>query len=174
MERTRIANYFPAGLLLVLGGSIGFSSAYFRQAAPQDRSITITAHKYAYDPSTIEVNKGDRVQIRLVSTDVTHGFYLEGYDLDAKVRREDPTFWVRHPSEKDEAYKPVEEISFIANRAGEFHYRCSITCGYMHPFMNGVLIVRPNYLYPTAVGLSLGLVVGMLLVYRRAPAGGQL
>ncbi len=174
MERARIANYLPAGLLLVLGGSLGFSSAYFRRAAPQDRRFTITARQYAYDPSTILVNKGDRVQIRLVSTDVTHGFYLEGYDLDAKVRREDPTFWVRHPSEKGEDYKPVQEIGFVANRVGKFRYRCSITCGYMHPFMNGVLIVRPNYLYPTAVGLSLGLAVGMLLVFRRPPAGGQL
>ncbi len=172
MNHTWIRNYLLMGLLLALGGSVGFSSTYFRQAAPQGRSFTITAHQYAYDPSTISVNKGDRVQIRLVSTDVTHGFYLEGYDLDAKVRREDPTFWVRHPSQKGEAYEPVQEISFIANRAGKFHYRCSITCGYMHPFMNGVLIVRPNYLYPTGVGLSLGLVVGMLLVYRRAPAGG--
>jgi heme/copper-type cytochrome/quinol oxidase subunit 2 len=173
MMRARIPNYLVGGLPLVLGGLIGLSSLYFPRPAPQDRSITITAHQYAYDPSTIEVNKGDRVHVRLVSKDVTHGFYLEGYDLDAKVRREDPTFWVRHPSEKNEDYKPVDEISFIANRAGKFHYRCSITCGYMHPFMNGVLIVRPNYLYPTGVGLSVGLTVGMLLVFRRAPAGGQ-
>jgi heme/copper-type cytochrome/quinol oxidase subunit 2 len=173
MIRTRIPNYLAVGLLLVLGGSVGFSAVYFRQAAPQDRSFAVTAHQYAYDPSTIYVNKGDRVRIWLASTDVTHGFYLEGYDIDAKVRREDPTFWLRHPSEKGTAYQPAEEISFVANRAGKFHYRCSITCGYMHPFMNGVLIVRPNYLYPTGLGLSLGLVVGMLLVCRRAPAGGQ-
>jgi heme/copper-type cytochrome/quinol oxidase subunit 2 len=173
MIRTQIRNYLPVGLLLVLGGSFGFSAVYFRRAAPRDRSFTITARQYAYNPSTISVNKGDRVQIRLASTDVTHGFYLEGYDIDAKVRREDPTFWLRHPSEKGAAYQPVEEISFMANRAGKFHYRCSITCGYMHPFMNGVLIVRPNYLYPTGAGLSLGLVAGMLLVYRRASARGQ-
>jgi heme/copper-type cytochrome/quinol oxidase subunit 2 len=173
MMRTRIPYYFAAGLPLALGGLVGLSSVYFPRAAPRDRSITITAHQYAYDPSTIEVNKGDRVRVRLVSTDVTHGFYLEGYDVDAKVRREDPTFWLRHPSEKNEDYKPVDEISFVANRAGKFHYRCSITCGYMHPFMNGVLIVRPNYLYPTSVGLSVGLVFGMLLVFRRGPGGQQ-
>jgi len=112
------------------------------------------------------------VRIRLVSTDVTHGFYLEGYDLDAKVRREDPTFWFRRPS-TGEDYKAVQEIGFIANRAGEFRYRCSITCGYMHRFMNGVLIVRPNYLYSTSIGLSLGLAAGMLLIFYRADKGGQ-
>ncbi len=174
MKNKRIPNYFVVGLLLALGGLIGFSSTYFRQAAPEERRFTITAHQYAYDPSTIQVNRGDRVRIQLVSTDVTHGFYLEGYDLDAKVRREDPTFWVRQPSKKGEEYEPVQEISFIANHPGKFRYRCSITCGYMHPFMNGVLIVRPNYLYSTAVGLSLGLTVGMLLAFRRGPTGGQL
>jgi heme/copper-type cytochrome/quinol oxidase subunit 2 len=174
MMDTRIPKYVAAGLLLFLGGSVGFSSMYFRRAVPQDRAFTITARQYAYDPSTITVNKGDRVQIRLASTDVTHGFYLEGYDIDAKVRREDPTFWLRRPSQKGAAYQPVQEITFAANRMGKFHYRCSITCGYMHPFMNGVLIVRPNYLYPTGVGLTLGLVAGMLLIVHRSSPGGQL
>ncbi len=171
--RRRIPDYLVIGLLLALGGSLGFVFAHFRAAAPRVRSFTITSRKYAYDPSTIEVNKGDQVQIRLASKDVTHGFYLEEYDIDAKVRPQDTTFWLRHPSQKDEAYQPVQEITFIANRAGKFRYRCSVTCGYMHPFMNGVLIVRPNYLFPTGVGLSLGLAVGMMLVFRRAPAGGQ-
>ncbi len=173
MARTRIRNYGVIAGVALLGGSVGLASAFFGKAAPQDRSFTITAHQYAYDPSVIEVNKGDRVEIRLASTDVTHGFYLEGYDLDAKVRREDPTFWLRHPSKPGEEYQPVQEISFLANRAGKFRFRCSVTCGYMHPFMNGVLVVRPNYLYPTAMGLALGLVVAMLEITRRGTMGGQ-
>ncbi len=173
MERKRTAGIFTVALLLGLGGLAGFSATYFRQAAPQTRSFTITARQYGYNPGTIEVNKGDRVQIKLVSKDVTHGFYLEGYDLDAKVRPEDNTFWLRHLSQKGKEYQPVEAINFIANRAGKFRYRCSITCGTMHPFMNGVLIVRPNTLYSTALGLSVGLTLGMLLIFRRTPSGGQ-
>ncbi len=171
LKRPRLANFLLLGLL-PLGGSAGFLSTYFRRAHPQERSFTITAHQYAYDPAIIQVNRGDRVRIRLVSKDVTHGFYLEGYDMDAKVRPENPTIWTRQPS-KGEEYKEAEEISFVANHPGKFHYRCSITCGYMHPFMNGELIVSPNYLYPTAVGLALALVVGMLLTFRHLPVGGQ-
>jgi len=171
MRERRIASFTLLGLL-VAGGGGGFLFTYLRQPPPQDRVFTITARQYAYDPSIIRVNRGDRVRIKLVAKDVTHGFYLEGYDLGAKARPENPTFWVRHPSHGAD-YKEAEEISFIANRAGKFHYRCSITCGYMHPFMNGVLIVRPNYLYSTSVGLALALVVGVLRSFRHTPAGEQ-
>ena len=170
MKRMPMPKHLPLGLLLLLGGLAGFLYAHFGQAPPQQRTFTITAHKYAYDPPVLRVNRGDRVQIRLVAKDVTHGFYLEGYDLDAKARPDNPTFWLRRPSQ-GQAYEEVEEINFVANRTGKFRYRCSITCGYMHPFMQGELIVRPNYLYFTSVGLSLALGVGTLLTFRRAPAG---
>ncbi len=174
MNLKRVPNYLLVALLLLLGGGGGLLFAHLGQAAPRERTITITASKYAYDPPVLEVNRGDRIRIRLVATDVTHGFYLEGYDLDAKVRPENDTFWMRRPSEGHETeYKEVQEISFIANRTGKFRYRCSITCGYMHPFMQGELIVHPNYLYSSSVGFSLALAVAMLAVFRRSTPGGR-
>ena len=172
MKRMLMQKQLRVGLLLLIGGGAGFLCARFQQAPPRERSITITAHKYAYDPPVLRVNRGDRLRIRLVARDVTHGFYLEGYDLDAKVRPDNPTFWLRHPSE-GEAYEEVKEISFVADHTGKFRYRCSITCGYMHPFMQGELIVRPNYLYSTSLGLLLALAAGMLWTLRRATAGEQ-
>ena len=43
----------------------------------------------------------------------------------------------------------------------------------MHPFMQGELIVSPNYLYPTSVGLLVGLGAAMLLSFRlpKTPGG---
>ncbi len=172
MKRILMKKLLRVGLLLLLGGVTGFLWARYPLTPPQQRSLTITAHKYAYDPPVLEVNRGDRVRIRLVARDVTHGFYLEGYDLDAKARPDNPTFWLRRPSQ-GEAYEEVKEISFVADRTGKFHYRCSITCGYMHPFMQGELIVRPNYLYPASLGLLAALAVGMLWTLRLAPAGEQ-
>jgi heme/copper-type cytochrome/quinol oxidase subunit 2 len=164
MRRLANSKYLRAGLVLVLGGLGGFLLASVQQAPPQERNFTITAHKYAYDPPVLQVNRGDRIHIRLVAQDVTHGFYLEGYDVDAKMRPENDTFWARKPSQGGD-YKEVAEISFVASRPGKFRYRCSITCGYMHPFMQGELIVRPNYLYSTSVGLSVGMALGMLLLF---------
>ncbi len=172
MRLTRIPNYVFIAVFLIAGGALGFALAHLSVAPPQERTFTIIAHKYAYEPAVLRINRGDRVHIRLLAKDVTHGFFLEGYDLDAKARPEDPDFWARHPS-SSEKYEQVQEISFVAERTGKFRYRCSTTCGYMHPFMQGELIVSPNYLFSTSVFLSLGLAAGMLLVFRRSPARGQ-
>lgn len=172
MRQFSNSKYFLVGLVLVLCGAGGFLLAAVHKAPPQDRTFVITAHKYAYDPPVLWVNRGDRIHIQLVAKDVTHGFYLEGYNLEAKMRPENGTFWVKQPSQGGD-YKEVEEISFVATRSGKFRYRCSLTCGYMHPFMQGELIVRPNYLYNTAVGLSFGLVASMLLIVFR-PIGDNL
>ncbi len=172
MRRFVNSKHVCVGLILVLGGLGGFLFAAVHQAPPQDRSFIITAQKYAYDPPVLQVNRGDRIHVRLVAKDNTHGFYLEGYDVEAKMRPENGTFWARQPSQGGD-YKEVEEISFVASRPGKFRYRCSITCGYMHPFMQGELIVRPNYLYSTAVGLSVGMALGMLLLFRPSSRGLQ-
>ena len=177
MSRIRISHYLLLGVLLVAGALVGLFPALIWHTPTQARSFTITARKYGYEPSVLRVNRGDRVRIQLVAADVTHGFYLEGYDLDAKARPQNPTFWLRHPSaggsaQAGDEYQEVQEIDVVAGRAGKFRYRCSMTCGYMHPFMQGELIVSPNYVYSTSVGLALALAVGML-IFLRAPAGGE-
>ena len=40
------------------------------------------ARSFEYAPPTIQVNQGDRLTIELSSTDVVHGLYIDGYDLD--------------------------------------------------------------------------------------------
>ena len=166
MRAKRVRNFVVVVSFLVLGGLAGFLLGRLRTAPPQERTFTITAHKYAFDPAVLRVNRGDTVHIRLLAKDVTHGFYLEGYDRDAKARPQDTVFWARRPSQGKD-FQQVDEITFVADRGGKFRYRCSTTCGYMHPFMQGELIVSPNSLFSSSLGLSLGLVVGMLVIFRR-------
>lgn len=136
---------------------------------PQRRDFEVVARKYAYDPAEIRVNQGDEVHIRFSSKDVLHGFYLEGYDLDALASPGKTGIQLRHPSFGVD-FKPADEIVFTADRRGKFRYRCSITCGYMHPFMNGVLIVEPNTLYFQGLGLMGGLfLAAFILVWPARP-----
>jgi heme/copper-type cytochrome/quinol oxidase subunit 2 len=169
----------PKGLLslalvIVAAGTFLPSLIPTPKEAPQRRDVEVVARKYAYDPPILTVNQGDEVHVRFASKDVIHGFYLEGYDLDALADPGKSGFRWRHPSQSLD-YAPTEEIVFKADKEGKFRYRCSMTCGYMHPFMMGVLIVRPNSLFSTASGMMVGiLLAGCLLAWpKQAPPASK-
>lgn len=105
---------------------------------PMNRHFRIEASSFRYSPATIAVNAGDHVTIDLVSTDVVHGLYVDGYDLQVTA---DPG--------------RTASLSFVATRAGMFRFRCSVTCGSMHPFMIGKLHVGRNDLLWRAISLAL-------------------
>ena len=115
-----------------------------------DKLFVIKAKKFVYTPNMINVNKGDRVKIRLVSEDVTHGMYIDGYGLETKT----------HPGQ-------AGNISFTADKTGRFAFRCSVTCGEFHPYMIGYLYVGPNYRFWTFIFLTFILGAGMLLILRK-------
>jgi heme/copper-type cytochrome/quinol oxidase subunit 2 len=112
-------------------------------AAPVDRLIKIHASSFEYNPGTIRVNPGDRVTLELSSTDVTHGIYLDGYNIAVTAE----------PGQS-------QSLSFTADRPGAFRLRCSVTCGALHPFMIGKLQVGPNALLWKSIAIAaLGLAV---------------
>jgi len=155
----------PAGLVVLgfvlIGGVTGLALPWHRPA-PTARHLTVTARQYAYNPSRIHVNSGDTLHIRLASLDVVHGFFVEGHDIDAEIHPQQKTFRVRHPSNGD-GWREVEELTFVAGRPGKYRYRCSHTCGTMHPFMLGEMVVDPNLPFHAGVGSLAGLFLGMVI-----------
>jgi plastocyanin len=55
--------------------------------APVSRTFRIEASQYAYSPSELQVNPGDRVTIELVRTDVVHGLYVAHGALSSRSWR---------------------------------------------------------------------------------------
>jgi len=144
-------------------------------ATGAEHHVVLRARQYGYQPHRIVVASGDRVYLRLASLDVVHGFYLEGHDLELRVWPGKHAFFARHPS-REEEFREVEEVVFTAGRPGKYRYRCSITCGPLHPFMQGELIVRPNRPFRSAVwaaGAVVAATFGLMLLpgrpRRRAP-----
>ena len=97
------------------------------QASTQDgvKEFTITAKQFQFSPSTIEVNKGDRVRLIITSTDVPHGFAIAEYGINQRL----------------EVGKPAT-IEFTADKEGTFTSFCSVICGAGHSGMKGKLIVH--------------------------------
>jgi heme/copper-type cytochrome/quinol oxidase subunit 2 len=127
------------GLALLAGLVVAFVPADRLLAAPGGvREVNLTLSQFAFDPPVVRVNRGDRVILTVQATDVVHGLTIDGHDVALRV--------VPGTSQRAE---------FIAERAGKFRLRCSVSCGNLHPFMIGELVVAPNDLYWRAVGLAL-------------------
>lgn len=79
------------------------------------------------DLREIRVRQGDKVFLRLMSSDNTHGFAFPAYGISG-IR-----------------VKPgqVKEIEFTADKAGHFSIFCDIYCGPTHSDMRAKFIVEP-------------------------------
>lgn len=89
------------------------------------KEFIITAKQWSFSPAVIKVKKGDTVVLKLKSIDVTHGFSLPEFKINA-------------------ALKPGETkiVEFIADKAGTFTFICNIYCGVGHIGMTGTIIVE--------------------------------
>ena len=96
-------------------------------AMPQAHTIAISARTFAFEPATLDVRRGDTVTIHLESLDAVHGLFIDGYEVDLQAE----------PGKS-------ADVTFVADREGKFKFRCSVTCGALHPFMIGELNVTPD------------------------------
>ena len=128
---------FLCALIGLAGALIVFAPLPVRAAAPVQRTFRIEASQFAYAPAIIQVNPGDTVTIELISTDVVHGLYVDGYGVSVTA---DPGQTAR--------------LTFVADRAGSFRFRCNEPCGALHPFMIGKLQVGPNTSLWRAIALA--------------------
>lgn len=140
-----MSSRFSLLLFVMAGLVVAFAPYPVQPIAPEERTFRIEAGQFAYSPSELKVNPGDTVNIRLVSTDVVHGLYVDGYDISIEA---DPG--------------QTTTLSFIANKPGSFRFRCNITCGAMHPFMIGKLTVGTNNWLFRSAGLAMLAVVGVI------------
>jgi len=144
-------------------------------AQTKTHTISLESKKYGYSPSRIIVNQGDTILFKPSSLDATHGFLLDGYPLEF-VMRKGATFlkytWEDDDGNLQSDWDRVSEVEFTADQAGKFTFRCTQTCGNLHPFMTGELIVRPNNLYYLFISLSIWLVFSLLFYIRSDTGSG--
>lgn len=146
---------FYLGLLImfIVGLPVGILAynhyATAQKIAPHARLFVLTGHAergwfvgeaQAYDAvnfwhqqgqpisrPVIEVNKGDKVVLKLTSSDVIHGFSLKDFGIYLNDGI--------HPG------KPIF-ITFTADKVGTFTFSCNAICGEMHENMQGTLVVK--------------------------------
>ena len=123
---------FPPFTLLAVG-------AFAQTAAPagpapggawagttgEAREIQMTAKKYEFNPKVITVKQGEHVRLIITALDRDHGFKLDAFDINQKLKKGDPA-----------------TIEFTADQAGTFAFHCSEFCGFGHLKMKGKVVVE--------------------------------
>lgn len=144
-ERLEAGRWVKWCALIVVGLAIVFVPVPHGSAAPVERTYRIEASRFAYAPAVLTANPGDRVTLELTATDVVHGLSLDGYNLEVSA---DPGQTAR--------------LTFVADRQGSFRFRCTVTCGNLHPFMIGKIEVGQNPLLWRGIALmGLAVIAGM-------------
>ncbi len=133
---------------IMMGLLIAFAPLSYPTARPTDRRFRVEMRAFEYSPPVIRVEPGDQVTLQLVSLDVTHGMYVDGYGLNA----------IAYPGQ-------TVTLTFVADRSGVFRLRCSVTCGALHPFMLGTLQVGANTLFWRGLGIAVLALFGIFWVH---------
>ena len=97
------------------------------QYPPNQGSVEfkITAKRFAFIPNRIAVKHGQKVILHLTSLDVIHGFVLPEYNIEEELL----------PNE-------AKDISFIADRKGNFSFITNVISGRQYTSMVGNIIVE--------------------------------
>jgi cytochrome c oxidase subunit 2 len=87
--------------------------------------IQVMLKKYEFSPGSLHVKKGERVKLIMAAVDHDHGFKLDDFGVNQKVRK-----------------GTTATVEFTADKAGTFQFRCSTVCGLGHRGMKGMLVVE--------------------------------
>jgi len=120
-----------AVVLLVIAGipaAVLSYQALAREVGRDDVLVVIrTVERGGFTPSRIVVKRGQRVRLRLLADDVTHGFQLLHLGVDAGAIKTGT----------------IKTVEFTADRTGEFPFYCSVRCSRLHMALMGTLVVEP-------------------------------
>lgn len=120
MRRSSNRILIPTFVVLLLAGPCTLSE----QPDNDKTIIKITARKFEYRPSRIELKKGQPVTLELTSLDRIHGFNIPDLNLHANVL---PGQSIR--------------VELRPDIAGRFTFLGDIFCGNGHDEMSGAIVV---------------------------------
>ncbi len=112
-----------AASALFVGVVLGWVSAPHSQESGE-RSFSISARKYGFAPSVIQVNQDDLVRVTLTTDDIPHSFTVDKYRIAKRVERGKPVVF-----------------EFRADQPGRFPIYCNLAIDEKCREMKGELVV---------------------------------
>ncbi len=99
------------------------SSATSQQAG--GKTVTVVAANFTFTPNVIRVKKGEKLTLKVESSEGDHGFAVK--DLGINVVVDDGV---------------TKTIEIPTDTAGTFTFYCSVPCGPGHKEMKGTIIIE--------------------------------
>jgi len=126
MKRSRLeAAAVALSIALAAAASAQESPAPAPTPASEVRKITITARKYEFKPSKIELLAGQPVEITIEAEDATHGFTCKDLGVEKVIIEKGTSQTIRLTPEKP----------------GKYEFKCAKFCGLGHGKMKGEILV---------------------------------
>lgn len=111
----------------VLGALAGLLAGCASDAPADARAVDVDVKRYDYTPGTdapLNVTLGETILLRIHGKDVTHGLSIVEYGINVEIP----------PGQ-------TIEVTFTADKAGDFTIFCTVFCGTGHPQHKGTLHV---------------------------------
>jgi cytochrome c oxidase subunit 2 len=116
------------GLVVMLAvGVAGVASrAQSSGGAKQTKEVQMTAKKYEFSPSTVEVTAGTKIIFKITALDREHGFEIAGVkDSCVKIQKGETV-----------------TVEYVADKPGTVEFKCCVHCGLGHSGMKGKIVVN--------------------------------
>ncbi len=97
-----------------------------RAAAPEGKTLQISAKRFSFDPGEVTLKKGEPVTLVMRSEDVAHGLRVRELGVDLKAGK-----------------GATAQATITPDKTGDFVGRCSTFCGSGHGSMTVTFHVVP-------------------------------
>lgn len=112
---------------IALGVVMAVLAASETHVQTERRVIEVTAERFAFFPSQIDLAAGEEVELRIESDDTAHGFHIAGTSTNVSIPKRG---------------QGTESVIVRFERPGRYTFECSRMCGAGHHFMRGEIVVR--------------------------------
>jgi len=109
-------------------------------AAEGVQVINLTAKKYEFDPATIHVKQGTKVQLKITAADHAHGMKIQEFPEGDSKMKAGLVFTSGNDCAKAEEGQTTT-VEFVAQTPGTYPFRCCVHCGWHHGAMKGAVVV---------------------------------
>lgn len=109
---------------IACAATLGWSQA--GGGSEKTREIQMTAKKYEFSPSTVEVAAGTKIVFKITAQDREHGFEIVGVANSCVSIKKGET----------------ATVEYLAEKPGTVEFDCCVYCGSGHRNMKGKIIIH--------------------------------